>query len=109
MPELLTRTTANSTNPSEYESVPKLLPSVSENVTLSDFHLTELTFNNNSASAVTVSVFDRQDVPVSVLNGFTIQPNQPAGFVWKGRLVPGGFSWVASVAGVISATARGYR
>jgi hypothetical protein len=90
-----------------FNVVPKVLPSSAEDVFTADVYLDLITLTNVTDTDVTVTVSDKQTIPMGILS----QVNVPARSIFVmplyGRYCPSGVTWAASANASIVGTMRG--
>ncbi len=92
----------------QQEILPKVIPTVQEDVLVSNFHVTELVLTNDGSGPAHVTVSDKQASPLALVSGkAALQSGSTVIFEFGGRLCPGGVSWVSDAAGVVGSI-RGY-
>lgn len=80
---------------------PNTIPVQSETVFSKDFFMEEMTISNPTASAISVTIYDRQGTPLAFLNNTNIAAYSAVAFNMKARYFPGGLTWQASSSGLI--------
>jgi len=89
------------------QTVPALIPAVAENVFSSDVYLEEITLTNESNSAVTVTVADKQTAPRAVLKDVSLGAKTAYVARFTARFCPNGITWVASDGTAVTGYVRG--
>lgn len=88
------------------ETIPTYIPAVTEDVFDSDCWLQELTLTNNASVDVTVTITDKQVSPKPILSKVPIGPGEMYSVQFGARYMPGGMTWVCSVADALVGYAR---
>jgi hypothetical protein len=80
---------------------PKELPQAATDEATADFWIDEIQIINDTDSAVTISVYDRQDPPIAFIPRQQLGPGAMISGVSRvGRYMPGGITWSASGPGI---------
>lgn len=87
---------------SEWDFAPALIPSSPENVVIqsSGVYIDTIVIVNPTASAVTVTISDKQTVPLEIID-VSIAANTTYVIKMWGYWAPGGISWVAGTDNVL--------
>jgi hypothetical protein len=107
MPDLITTSTPNSSQVSEWEIMPQAMPTSSTALFSRDVHITEITVTNTTDGSLTFDISDRQAAPLELFSNTPIAARSTFGLPFKGRLMSGGVQAVASGAGLVFSL-RGY-
>jgi hypothetical protein len=107
MPDLITTSTPNSSQVSEWEIMPQAMPTSSTALFSRDVHITEITVTNTTDGDLTFDVSDKQTSPLELFSNTPITARATYGLSFKGRLMSNGVQIVASGAGLVFSL-RGY-
>jgi hypothetical protein len=83
------------------ETVPTYIPTTTETLLTEKCWAESVVLSNNSASAITVTIADRQANPLPLIPTSEIAANETLAIPLLGRLCPDGLTWVASAPGVV--------
>jgi hypothetical protein len=84
-----------------FEITPQLVPTVAADVVAQDVWLDQLNFTNTTASAITVTVEDKQGTPRAALSAFVVPGNDSVVIAFNRRWMPGGIRWSASATNLV--------
>ncbi len=86
-------------------TVPAYVPAVATDVTTSDCFVEEITLSNVSATAVRVTIQDRQGTPIPLIKDLELDGSTSSKAIavlrFDGRYCPGGVNWSASAANAV--------
>lgn len=91
----------------EFEIVPAVVPDSAEDVFIDDIWLLSIHLVNRSYEDVTVTITDKQAVPLEVVPAVTIEAYSDHIREFSGRFCPGGLTWVASASDAVVGYIRG--
>ena len=108
------RKSSNATGSARWEIQPQLVPAALTDLhNDGDFHVTEMTFSNQSGSAVTILVQDKQTTPAVLIPTVSLPASGTANSVMtvdfpEGALCVGGVSWQAGTGSAVWGRAKGF-
>ena|ERR1051326_4255987 len=95
------------TRSGEWETVPATIPQAGEDVYVGDTHVIEIHLVNDTASAASVTITDKQGTPVPVIPTLSIAAHTDQIWELTGRLCKGGIHWSCTADATVVGYMRG--